>query len=199
MDLPYSSNPPAPPGQNLAVTITVVAITALSVLCMFLQVIPGDGRGGASDYLLALGLAAIYAVIQFLIVGRVRRWAPLAFPYAWAMLLVVATALYSLFLWPVVRAGLPWTAAAIAGEPFTERFEMHTNASLGRRNNLGCKYQLRGGPLELPQAPDYRLCITAEQWRQFPDTPVAVTVTGDRTAWGMRVKEIVAIEASAAP
>lgn len=189
-----SSHSESPPGQSLVVSITVLAIIGLGVLCSTLEVIPDERFRGPSGYLSGLGLAALYASIQFLVVARVRRWEPLAFPHAWVGLFLIATLLYSLFFWPVVRLGLPWVAAAVAGEPVTERFEMRTDPQPRRTKSLSCRYGLRGGPLPEPVAPGYRLCITTEQWRQFPDTPVAVTITGDRTAWGMRVKEIVAIE-----
>jgi hypothetical protein len=114
-------------------------------------------------------------------------------------LFVIATLLYSICFWPVVRLGLPWAAAAVAGEPVIEQFEMRTDPHPKRRRNLSCSYGLRGGPLPEPVAPGYRLCITSAQWHQFPDSPVLVTLSGDRTPWGMRVKEIVAIEASAEP
>ena len=188
-----------PPGQNLAISVTTLALVGVSVACMPLQVISDPRFHGAAGYLLGLGLAVLYAAVQFVIVGLVRRWKPLDVPFAWIGLFLIASLLYSLFFWPVVTLGLPWAAAAVAGEPFVEQFEMHTESHPKRERSLACAHAVRGGPLPEPVAPGYRLCISAGQWERLPDAPVLVTLSGDRTTWGMRVKQVIAVEVAPSP
>lgn len=192
------SGPDAPPGYDRAVTLTSLAILGFSAPFMLLDVIPAPGLRGPGAYLGGLGLAAVAAALQILVVGRVRRWQPLDVPHAWIGIFVIATLVYSIFFWPVVRLGLPWVAAMASGEPFTEQFEMRTHRGALIRNG-GCQFSVRGGPLPEPIAPATQLCISQAQYARFPDAPVRVTVAGQRTDWGRHVHRIVAIEASVAP
>ena len=183
--------------ETLALNLTSLPALGLGLLSMFLQAIPAPLPGGGQGYPMALAAAALYTAVQFPIVGWARRWRPLEYPFAWVGAFVIATLLYSVAFWPMLRVGLPWAAAVVAGTPHTEQFTMRTERDPGPRSL--CHYKLMGGPLPDGPFPGHYLCITRAQYLQAPESTVRVTLSGDRTALGMRVTAINAIEATHGP
>lgn len=184
-----------PRRELLAMNLTTLPVIGLGIVCMFLQVVPARLPWGGNGYLVALMAAAIYAGIQFPIMGWARRWRPLEFPGAWVFAFVIATLFYSLAFWPMIRAGLPWLSATVVGTAHTEQFHMRTEWDRGTR--ALCHYKLLGGPLPDAPFPGHYLCITRAQYLQAPDSEVHVTLSGLRSSLGMRVTSIDLIDTQA--
>ncbi|WOB28531.1 MULTISPECIES: hypothetical protein [Xanthomonas] len=86
--------------------------------------------------------------------------------------------------WLLLAKTLPWLLTLTFGSEFEEAYVMQTYY----QSSAGCKYQLRGGPVE-HAFPNY-LCINEVSYLRYPDQQIAVTLKGERSFLGSRVSKI---------